>query len=94
MAVRRDARTRMVCLRKRGGDDSKRLVRAVVILLLALPLYGGYLDGQSNSISQDARIFQLLDSEMIMSVDAALIDCTMRCFQSRGGIQQFAITCR
>ena len=94
-AVRRDARTRMVCLRKRGGDDSKRLVRMVVILLLDLPLYRRDFDGQLNSISQDARIFQLINSEIIMSVDAALIDCTVRYFQSRaGGIQQFAITCR
>lgn len=66
-----------------------------VILLLALPLYGRDFAGQLNGISQDARIFQLINSEIIMSVDAALIDCTVRCFQSRaGGIQQFAITCR
>lgn len=54
----------------------------VVILLLALPLYGRDFAGQLNSIIQE-RIFQLINSEIIMSVDAALIDCTVRCFQSR-----------
>ena len=95
MAIRRDARTRMVCLRKRGEDDSKRLVRVVVILLLAFPFYGRDLDGQLDRVIQDAHIFRMIDSEIIMNVDAALIDCIMRCFQSRaGGIQQFAIKCR
>ena len=66
----------------------------LAILLLALPLYGRDLDGQINWVIQDARIFQIIDPEIIMSVDAALIDCTVRCFQSRaGGIQQFAISC-